>query len=59
MGDPTALAAAIDRLSGEPTLRAALSAGAEAAAGAFTAQAMTAAYRGLYELALEQRKVPA
>ena len=59
MGNPTALAAAIDRLSADAALRAALSAGAEESAGSFTAQAMTAAYRGLYELALERRKVAA
>ena len=59
MGDPTALAAAIDRLSAEPSLRAALRAGAEEAAVGFTVEAMTAAYRGLYELVLEKRKAAA
>lgn len=56
MGDPLSLAAAIDRMSGEPELREALSAGARESAGAFTVQAMTAAYRGLYERVLEQPK---
>lgn len=59
MGNATALAAAIDRFASDPALRASLSVGAAESASAFTAQAMTAAYRGLYELVLEQRRVTA
>jgi glycosyltransferase involved in cell wall biosynthesis len=59
MGDPTALAATIDRLAADSELRQSLAVGAAGAAAAFTAQTMTAAYRGLYELALENRQVAA
>jgi glycosyltransferase involved in cell wall biosynthesis len=59
MGNPVALAAAIDRLGSEDGLQQRLAAGAEESGGAFTAQSMTAAYRGLYELALERRAVAA
>jgi glycosyltransferase involved in cell wall biosynthesis len=59
MGDPTALAAAIDRLAADDGLLRSLAAGATDSAAACTAQAMTAGYRGLYELALENRRVVA
>ena len=57
MGNATALAAVIDRFAADPPLRVALAEGATESAAAFTAQAMTAAYRGVYELVLEQRRV--
>jgi glycosyltransferase involved in cell wall biosynthesis len=59
MGAPVPLAAAIDRLADDRALYDQLAAGAAGAALGFTAQAMTAAYRGLYELALEKRRVSA
>jgi glycosyltransferase involved in cell wall biosynthesis len=59
MGDAAALAAAIDRLALEPGLRGELAAGALESGASCSAQAMTAGYRGLYELALEKGRIAA
>lgn len=56
VGDPAALAAAIDRLAGDPALRARLgSAGRRRAEDRFALPAMLAAYEALWERALAPR----
>jgi glycosyltransferase involved in cell wall biosynthesis len=59
MANATALAAAIDRLAAEPGLRSQLAAGALDSGASCSTEAMTAGYRGLYELALENARVSA